>query len=214
RLYDWLRDDTARAVLTHLHAGTDYQQHMLRFIENHDEARAATAFGPGRDLAAAVLIATLPGASLIHEGQMAGHKIRLPVQLGRRPLEPADRAVEDFYRLLLAEAKQSVYHGGTWNLRECMPAWDLNASNRNLIAYTWRAGEGDATERRLIVVNYSAHGSQGQVPMRNFGLAGREWHLHDLLHPGDSYRRTGAAMVDPGLYIDLHPWQAHIFRFE
>ena len=44
---------------------------------------------PGR-AAAAVAIATLPGATLWHEGQFEGWRVRLPVFLGRRPEEPID----------------------------------------------------------------------------------------------------------------------------
>ena len=36
------------------------------------------------------MIATLPGATLWHEGQFDGWRVRLPVFLGRRPVEPND----------------------------------------------------------------------------------------------------------------------------
>ena len=44
RLYDRLRDGHARPVREHFHAGLDYQDKMARFLENHDEPRAAAAF--------------------------------------------------------------------------------------------------------------------------------------------------------------------------
>jgi hypothetical protein len=84
----------------------------------------------------------------------------------------------------------------------------LNASHRALIAYTWRSGE----ERRLIVVNYSPVSAQGRVPLPDFDLREKPWHLYDAvgqLH----YDRDGIEMVDPGLYVDLTPWQSHIFVF-
>jgi glycosidase len=80
RLYDRLVSDPARVIIPHLYADSGYQRHMIRFIENHDERRATMTLGPGRDLAAAALIATLPGATLIHEGQCAGHQIARPVR--------------------------------------------------------------------------------------------------------------------------------------
>jgi hypothetical protein len=49
RLYDRLRDGHAAPVRGHLLAGLDYQDKLARFLENHDEPRAARA--RRRDLA-------------------------------------------------------------------------------------------------------------------------------------------------------------------
>ena len=49
RLYDRLREGHARPVREHLHAGLDYQDKLARFLENHDEPRAAATFAPGSD---------------------------------------------------------------------------------------------------------------------------------------------------------------------
>jgi hypothetical protein len=207
RLYDRLKNDPARAITIHLGADRGYQQHMLRFIENHDEARAEQALGPGRHLAAAALVATLPGGTLLHEGQLHGARIRLPVQLGRRGVEKSDPVIEAFYRTLLDEAAHPVYHDGEWALRETSPAWDLNATHNNLIAFTWRLED----ERRLVVVNYAAASSQGRIALPEFGLAGRDWRLRDVM-TGAQYERAGGDMVEFGLYVDLQPWQVHIFE--
>ena len=45
RLYDRLREGHARPVREHLYAGLDFQDHLARFLENHDEPRAAATFG-------------------------------------------------------------------------------------------------------------------------------------------------------------------------
>ncbi len=208
RLYDRLKNDGPHSIMGHLYADVDFQEGMIRFIENHDEERAASALGSGRDLAAAVLIATLPGATLLHEGQLVGHRVKLPVQLGRRPDEPQNETVAHFYRMLLSEVAQPPYHAGYWRLRECMPAWDRNDTHRNLIAYTWR--EDDT--RRLIVVNYSPTASQSRIALPDFDLAGQRWRLYDVLHLYE-YEREGDEIVADGLFVDLPPWQAHIFTF-
>ena len=52
--------------------------------------------------AAAVAIATLPGAVLWHEGQFEGRRVHPPVFLSRRPAEPPDTALAGWYRRLLA----------------------------------------------------------------------------------------------------------------
>jgi len=208
RLYDYLKNEPVRSILTHLQGDLNYQSHMVRFIENHDEQRAARTFGPGRDQAAAVLVTTLPGATLLHEGQFYGYRIKLPVQLGHRPAEDTDPEIEAFYRLLLAEVSKPIYHNGTWHIRETLPAWDLNATHKNLIAYMWQSNSSD---RRLIVINYSSTGSQGRVLLPDLE-AERTWKLQDQLD-GSVYERPGKEMADAGLYVDLRPWQSHIFDF-
>ncbi len=85
RLYDRLEHDNAESVRLHLCADLAYQEKLLRFLENHDEPRAAAAFDPEKERAAAVVTSTLPGARMFHEGQFEGRKVRLPVFLGRRP---------------------------------------------------------------------------------------------------------------------------------
>ena len=44
RLYDRLTQDMAGPVRDDLHADIPYQNKLARFLENHDEPRAATTF--------------------------------------------------------------------------------------------------------------------------------------------------------------------------
>ncbi|MGH7235081.1 MAG: alpha-amylase family glycosyl hydrolase, partial [Nitrospiraceae bacterium] len=53
RLYDRLREGHAKPVRDHLRADLDYQNKMARFLENHDEPRAAATFAPGMHEASA-----------------------------------------------------------------------------------------------------------------------------------------------------------------
>ena len=101
RLYDRLEHDSAESVRLHLCADLPYQEKLVRFIENHDEPRASAAFTPEKHRASAVTALTLPGACLIHEGQMEGRRVRLPVFLARRPEESPDSDLLAFYRTLL-----------------------------------------------------------------------------------------------------------------
>ena len=116
RLYDKLLHSDAMEVRLHLNASVDFQRHLARFIENHDERRAAEAFGVARSRAMAVLALTLPGLRLVHEGQFEGRRVKLPVQLGRRPGEPVVEDLEPFYRRLIAALRQPVFHEGEWRL--------------------------------------------------------------------------------------------------
>ncbi len=107
RLYDRLLHEGAESVRGHLQADVGYQRGLVRFLENHDEPRAAATLSPERERAAAVTIATLPGATLWHEGQFEGRRVRPPVFLGRRPEEPVDKELQSFQHQLLAAVASS-----------------------------------------------------------------------------------------------------------
>ena len=89
----------------------------MRFIENHDEPRAAATFSSERERAAAVTMMTLPGAKLLYEGQFEGRRVRPLVFLARRPVEPTDAGLQAFYHKLLAViVKESKLREGDWQL--------------------------------------------------------------------------------------------------
>ncbi|NPV03606.1 MAG: alpha-amylase [Syntrophaceae bacterium] len=207
RLYDRLLHESAEAVRLHLSGEAAYQRGLLRFIENHDEARAASAFGPARGRAAAVVIATLPGARLFHDGQLEGRTVKLPVQLGRRPDEAPDPSLRGFYGALLQAVRSAALRGGAWAPCE-ISGWPDNQSCGNLVSWRWQT----ADRRTLIVVNLSGVPSQGRVRMPGLMLAGRTWRLMDLMS-GDVFERDGDEMTDPGLFVDLPPWGYHFLEF-
>lgn len=201
RLYDRLLHDNAGSVRAHLTAGLDYQGRLVRFLENHDEPRAATAFSGERYRAAAVVTATLPGARLYHDGQFTGACVRLPVQLGRRPWEPADTELRAFYRKLLCVARTRCT--GQWRLCD-VEGWHDNQSCRNLVAWTWNEGD----RRTIVVVNLSGHPAQGRLRLPWSDLGGCEWFLEDPL-AAEAFTRDGNDMRDAGLYVALDPWRCH-----
>ena len=55
RLYDRLREEHSKSLLEHLYADLNYQNKMARFLENHDEPRATTAFPIEIHRAAAII---------------------------------------------------------------------------------------------------------------------------------------------------------------
>jgi glycosidase len=208
-LYDRLLRENAHSIVAHLMGENAYQNRLVRFIENHDEGRAITAFGEERSLMAAIIVATLPGAKLWHEGQFEGRRIKLPVQLGRRPEENDNRRIFVFYQQLLQQLGKRVYREGEWKLRPLMRAWPENESYQTMLAYTWQYND----KRRLIVVNYHAQRSQGRVSLPDFGIENSVWMLTDILN-NKVYERGGDEMAGAGLYIDLQGWSAHIFKFD
>ena len=106
-LYDHLIAGRGAETRERLHVMQNQLPHLVHFIENHDEARAARSLGI-RHGAAANIIAALPGLALYHEGQFDGRKTRLPVQLNRRPREDADEDLRGFYHRLLPCAAQTT----------------------------------------------------------------------------------------------------------
>src|SRR5690606_28777944 len=66
-LYDRVMDGDVPQVRAHLTASVDFQRHMVRFIENHDEPRAFDRLRQDKSFPAATLITTLPGACLLHD---------------------------------------------------------------------------------------------------------------------------------------------------
>ena len=133
RLYDRLADGDVSGVRDHLRADLDYQSRLVRFLENHDEPRIADRLPGDAERAAAVAIATLPGATLWYEGQFEGRRVRQPVFLSRQPAEPLDASLAGRYRRLLTVVASHRVRAGAWQLLE-VAGWPDNDSCRNLLA--------------------------------------------------------------------------------
>jgi Alpha amylase, catalytic domain len=206
RLYDRLQHENAESLRLHLSGELAYQSKLLRFLENHDEPRAAAAFSRGKEQAAALLAASLPGARLFHEGQLEGRKVRLPVFLGRRPAEPVDEALQPFYAELLKAINKPMFRGGDWRLCTCA-GWPDNQTFQNLVAWTWH----DARERCLVAVNLSDRPAQGRVFVGWPHLGNATWVLCDSFS-GKQYERDAQEMLRAGLYVELGPWGYHFFN--
>jgi glycosidase len=207
RLYDRLCEGHARPVREHLSAGLDYQDKLARFVENHDEPRAAAAFAPGKDGAAAVVTFLAPGLRFFHQGQLEGRAKRISPHLGRGPDELPNTGVQQFYERLFGVLQRPAVRQGEWQLLECAPAFAGDGSFDNFIAWTWKLPDG---ERLLIAVNFSAHPSQCYVRLSSTELERGEWLLTDRL--GDaSYERDGNELHSRGLYLNVAPWQYHVF---
>jgi glycosidase len=208
RLYDRLIYDSAENIRLHLTADLSYQSKLVRFIENHDEPRAATVFSADKSRAAAVTIATLPGAKLFHQGQFEGRRIKLPVQLGRRPEEAVNEDLQAFYRGLVKVIRGPAFKEGEWSLCE-RSGWPDNPSYVNLAAWCWHKGD----EKYLVVINLSHTRCQGRVHLPWADLKGRTSLLVDVMN-GERYERDGDEMLDHGLYVDLEAWKFHFFQWE
>ena len=206
RLYDRLREGHARPVREHFHAGLDYQDHLARFLENHDEPRAAAVFDPAVHEAAAVVTFLAPGLRFFHQGQFDGRRARISPHLVRAPIEGRDERLARFYDRLLAVLRRPDVRDGRWALLECRPAWDGNPTWDGFITFAWQGSDAD---RFVVAVNYAA--TQGQCYVRlPFDLDGRALRFSDLLS-GAVYDRDGRDIAARGLYLDLPAWGYHAF---
>jgi hypothetical protein len=207
RLYDRLRAGEAGAVRGHLRADDEYQRRSVRFLENHDEPRAAGVFGPREHKAAAVIALLAPGLRFVHEGQSTGRQFRASNHLRRRAVEPVDRELEGFYGRLFKVMQRPEAREGDWQLLEPRPAASGNASSAQFVAYAWHK-DG---KRLLVAVNYGAQRAQCFLPLPYSDLTG-EVELRDRLNPAISYQRHGEELQRRGLFLDVPPWRPHVFE--
>jgi hypothetical protein len=205
RLYDRILEGDPEAVRDHLRADLGYQARLVRFLENHDEPRIADRLPAVLQRAAAVAIATLPGATLWHEGQFEGRRVRVPVFLQRRPEEPPDIELAGWYLRLVREISDQCVRTGPWRLLEAK-GWPDNQSCRGLLTWSW---DGDDSDRHLVVVNFSQSQAEGRITLPWPDLPGRNWRLTDAL-TGEEFERDGRELAGPGLYVDMRPGQCYL----
>ena len=210
RLYDRLRDHHARPVHEHLWAGLDFQDKLVRFLENHDEPRAAATFPIELHQAAAVVTFLSPGLRFFHQGQLEGRLKRIPPHLCRGPAESTDEAVQAFYTRLLGCLKHAALRDGDWRLIDCASVADGSESSDGFIAWAWQGQDGT---RLVVVVNYAPQQGQCCVRMPFEVLPAGKYRLIDMLTPA-TYEREGAELSERGLYLDSAPWAYHVLELQ
>jgi hypothetical protein len=208
RLYDRLHAGNARAVRDHLQAPIDYQSKLARFLENHDEPRAAATFKPGMHEAAAVITYLTPGLRFFHQGQFQGRKRRISPHLVRGPAEPTDEALSQFYTRLRAIIAEPTLRNGKWRLLSCDPAWNGNWTQDCFVCWCW---QGADKRRWVVTVNYAANQSQCFLRLPWSDLAGTTMRFGDALSSA-CYVRDGTDISGRGLYLDLPAWGYNAFE--
>ena len=209
RLYDRLQAGSAPAIRGHLNAGLDYQDRLARFLENHDESRAAAAFPWPQHCAAAAITFLAPGLRFFQQGEAEGARAHLPTHLCRGPVEPVDSGIASFYdRLLLVLRDTDAFRNGDWRQIQPTPAWPGNGSSEGFVACAWA---GQQSLSHIVVVNYAPTRGQCRLVLPFPELRGRRLRLADRID-GEIYLRDGDDLVGGGLYIDQPAWGINVFE--
>jgi glycosidase len=209
RLYDRLRDGHAGPIRGHLLAGLDYQDKLTRFLENHDEPRAAYEFPWPQHQAAAIITFLSPGLRFFYDGQSEGARVRVPAHLCRGPVEATNPEVAAFYARLLQVMKENgAFRNGTWSQIQPQRAWSDNWTSDGFVAYAWSGEDGG---RYLVAVNYVGNQAQCRLPLPFPEFRAKQVHLTDLAGT-EIYDRDGDDLVDNGLFIDHSPWHFNVFE--
>jgi hypothetical protein len=210
RLYDRLRDGLAGPVRDHFRADKEFQQKSARFLENHDEPRAAGTFPPGMHQAAAVLTYLCQSLRFFHDGQFEGRAKKLSVHVSRRPIEPVESCLHDFYERLLRCVHLPETQDGEWGLLDCAAAWDGNWTSDCFICFAWQKSKCPPL---VGIVNYAPNRSQCYVRLPFDELQGRVVRAQDLM-TSVAYERDGDELFHRGLYLDMPEWGYHVFKLE
>lgn len=205
RLTDRLASADLRTITDHLRAEMNFQKKSVRFIENHDEERAATHFGKDRSLAAATVISTIPGMILYYDGQFEGRKVKLPVQLGRLPSEKFDNRIFNYYDKLLKITKQEIFREGEWRMLDCLPVSPNDYSNENLFAWKWSYNN----IRKIVVINYSGSTARCRLKLNDDFQISPVVLIDELNNV--NYKREIDEISGIGLFIELKAFNSHIF---
>ncbi len=128
----------------------EYIQASAHFLENHDESRIAASLSAVENRAAALLILGLPGMRFLHEGQLTGARIKMPVQLLRRPAETVDPEIQHFYEQMLTVLPQTAVGQGNFNLLKPRAAGADNPTAQNFVLVQWQR---QPAEFDLVVIN-------------------------------------------------------------
>ncbi len=205
KLLDRLECCDAEIILNHLKADEEFQQKSIRFLENHDEARAVTTFGVEKSKAAAVVVSTIQGTTLFHDGQFEGKNVRLPVQLGREPNEEINNLLVKFYNNLLCIGNHPIFTDGSWNLLSPIQL-EEDPTSQNILSWEWTLG----IEKRIVVVNYSNSESYCRIKF-NVNRKEKIVTLTDLLNETE-FQREVSEIENLGLFIHLKAFESHIFQ--
>ncbi|MDX1959299.1 MAG: alpha-amylase family glycosyl hydrolase [Leptospiraceae bacterium] len=218
-LYDRLAERKEKEIKLHLNADLSFQEHSLRFIENHDEERAMHTFG-NNSIFHFSLLSFLPGAILYYQGQELGNELKLPVQLGRTYTENYKKEIVEFYERAFNQIqfRKYLYYQRTTTVFHSYEAisYDPIISYTLLHRYELSAYQTRFFELEILVYNPENREITGwlQLPKEVKSLINEfyysEFTLRDITTNVD-FTKNKTEALEAGIYCKLEPNQAHWF---
>src|SRR3989338_2258972 len=205
--YDYLRESNIEELKEYIAEEEETGGRKLKFIENHDEARAAGVFGPEKLKSAAFLLAISGGAHLYHQGQLEGLKVRVPLYLIRGLGEQIDEHIYSFYKKLLPLFKDIPLSAIQRESVALFPAWKENETYKNFIAIFGRIQGG----HYLAVANYSDAQAQCYAYLDVSAIPGEDLIFKDITGQSE-YKRNKEEIILRGLYLDMPEYYFHLFK--
>ena len=133
--------------------------------------------------------------------------MRIPVHLGRGPVEAAETGIAAFYDGLLECLKDPAFRDGDWQLLECRPAWDGNGTWDSFVAFSW-TGPGE----RAASSPSTTPSPRASATLRCRGATSTGGSGASRTSPGPAvYDRAGGDLTSQGLYLDMPAWGYHVF---
>ncbi|CAL6067307.1 Alpha_amylase catalytic region [Hexamita inflata] len=203
-LYDKLSAGNIDDIKNYIKTRSNKLPFGTHFVENHDEARAATHFGSTYVADAAALISfTLPGMRFHFQGQWLGRKNKLEIHLRRsyNMQKDIDQPTIMDYDILLPILKDPIWHEGEWQYIE------INGTDDcwRLMAWNWES----KTQNVLVVINYSDEYASGFVKL--------DVHDGTIVFEdkmiGEKYERNGQEIRNNGLYVGVDKYWGSIFYY-
>lgn len=133
KLYDNLISKNNNEIFERIMSTKNHIDKMCRFMENHDEDRLSSRMTDLENISAMAIIMTMPGLILIHQGQIEGNKIRVPVQLKRKSKEIAIDKIRFAYEKLFMFHK--MIRDGIWIINDVVIS--NNDDEVNIFSWSW-----------------------------------------------------------------------------
>lgn len=205
RLYDRLKNNNFEEVRYHLFAEKIFYQHLLRFIENHDEDRAYKVWKDNKYFTASILTYTLPGLRLLYQGQLTGKQINVPIQFKRWPQETENKKIKDFYLKLLEILSSDIFHEGEWKM---LSPFNPETNDFNtLFVYLWTLKKKNI----IVLSNHSEVKTNGFLSLE-FIRSEKKYLIFKELFSGKEYKREKMSLSKNGWFFDLEPFEGLIFQ--